>query len=163
MDGFVCRGDPSCESPWNIQKVSSTLSWFETFNDLPSVLIACSRRTLIYPLIRSFKLAKTCLSDVITILSKGKSAILICLLQMRRLFLDEEHRYLLNTLYLNDYCLWIQMDCQSKWLNSLIDAMKQIVETDLNEEQLDLKLEEKHFSWKIHLYETSDSDDDENC
>ncbi|CAF4428243.1 unnamed protein product, partial [Adineta steineri] len=100
-DQRITQGEPCCESSWNIHKLSSTLSWFDTFTDLPSVLIACCRRTLIYPLIRSFKLAKKCLLDVIEIFSMGKSTILQCLLQMRRLFLDEEHRYLLNTLYLN--------------------------------------------------------------
>jgi protein SHQ1 len=160
---FFYRGEPCCESPWNIHKLSSTLSWFDTFTDLPSVLIACCRRTLIYPLIRSFKLAKKCLFDVIEILSKGKRAILQCLLQMRRLFLDEEHRYLLNTLYLNDYCLWIQSDCQTKWLNSLVEAMKHMIKNEFDETNLGLNFEEKTFSWKISLHEASGTDDDDDC
>jgi protein SHQ1 len=124
---------------------------------------------LIYPLIRSFKLAKQCLLDIIEILSKGKRAILKCLLQMRRVFLDEDHRYLLNTLYLNDYCLWIQTECQTKWLKSLIEPMKHTIEHELDENNLGLNFEEKTFSWKINLHEISDSDDDdcssdqENC
>jgi protein SHQ1 len=125
------------------------------------VLTACCRRTLIYPLIRSFKLAKKCLLDVIEIFSMGKRAILQCLLQMRRLFLDEEHRYLLNTLYLNDYCLWIQTECQIKWLNSLIEAMKHTIKYELDENNLGLNFQEKTFSWKISLHEASDTDDDD--
>ncbi|CAF1201787.1 unnamed protein product [Rotaria sp. Silwood1] len=160
-DQRITQGEPCCESPWNIHKLSSTLSWFDYFTDLPSVLISCCRRTLIYPLIRSFKLAKRCLWDVIEILSMGKCAILQCFLQMRRLFLDDEHRYLLNTLYLNDYCLWIQTDCQTKWLNSLIEAMKHTIEYELDENNLELNFEEKNFSWKINLYEASDTDDDD--
>ena len=155
----VFRGEPCCESPWNIHKLSSTLSWFDSFTDLPTVLIACCRRTLIYPLIRSFQLAKKCLLDVMEILSKGKCAILQCLLQMRRLFLDEEHRYLLNTLYLNDYCLWIQTECQIKWLDSLVEAMQHTIESELDEHQLGLNLEGKTFSWKVTLHEASDTDD----
>ncbi len=141
--------------------MSSTLSWFDSFTDLLSVLIACCRRTLIYPLIRSFKLAKKCLLDVIEIFSMGKCAILQCLLQIRRVFLDEEHRYLLNTLYLNDYCLWIQTECQTKWLDSLIEAMKHTIEYELDENNLGLNFEEKTFSWKISLHEASDTDDDD--
>lgn len=159
---FFFRGESCCESPWNIHKLSSTLSWFDTFTDLPSVLIACCRRTLIYPLIRSFKLAKKCLDDVIDILSQGKNAILQCLLQMRRLFLDEEHRYLLNTLYLNDYCLWIQTECQMKWLESLIEAMKLMIKDELDENNLELNFQEKCFSWKINLHDASDTDDDDD-
>jgi hypothetical protein len=92
----------------------------------------------------------------------GKRAILQCLLQMRRLFLDEEHRYLLNTLYLNDYCLWIQTECQTKWLNSLIEAMKHTIEHELEENNLGLNFEEKTFSWKVILHEVSDTDDDDD-
>ncbi|CAF1095936.1 unnamed protein product [Adineta steineri] len=162
-DQRITQGEPCCESSWNIHKLSSTLSWFDTFTDLPSVLIACCRRTLIYPLIRSFKLAKKCLLDVVEIFSMGKSTILQCLLQMRRLFLDEEHRYLLNTLYLNDYCLWIQTECQTKWLDSLVEAMKHTIEYELDENNLELNFEEKHFSWKVTLHEISDTDDDDDC
>lgn len=102
------------------------------------------------------------------ILSAGKRAILQCLLRMRRVFLDEEHRYLLNTLYLNDYCLWLQTECQSKWLDSLVEAMKHSIEYELDDDRLGLKFEEKSFAWKIHLHETSDTDDcssseEENC
>jgi len=112
-------------------------------------------------LIRSFKLAKKCLLDVIEIFSMGKCAILQCLLQIRRIFLDEEHRYLLNILYLNDYCLWIQTECQTKWLNSLIEAMKHTIEYELDENNLGLNFEEKNFSWKINLHEASETDDDD--
>ncbi|CAF1105862.1 unnamed protein product [Adineta ricciae] len=168
-DQRITQGESCCESSWNIHKLSSTLSWFDTFTDLPSVLIACCRRTLAYPLIRSFKLAKRCLSDVIEILSSGKRAILQCLLQIRRTFLDEEHRYLLNTLYLNDYCLWIQTDCQSKWLESLVEAMKHTIESNLDEDDLGFDFDKQTFAWKVILHESSDSDDissddnDENC
>ena len=154
-------GESCCESPWNIHKLSATLSWFDSFTDLPSVLISCCRRTLIYPLVRSFKLARICLLDVIKIFSMGKCALLQCLLGMRRLFLDEEHRYLLNILYLNDYCLWIQTECQTKWLNSLISAMRHTIDYELNEDRLGLNLEAKAFSWKINLYEANDTDDDD--
>ncbi|CAF2136816.1 unnamed protein product [Rotaria magnacalcarata] len=160
-DQRLTQGEPCCESPWNIHKLSSTLAWFDSFTDLPSVLISCCRRTLIYPLNRSFKLARKCLLDVIEILSMGKCAILQCFLQMRRLFLDEEHRYLLNTLYLNDYCLWIQTECHTQWLNSLIEAMKHTIDYELDENDLGLDFEEKRFSWKVNLCEASDTDDDD--
>lgn len=161
-DQRITQGDPCCESPWNIQKVSSTLSWFETFTDLPSVLIASARRTLTYPLIRSMKLVKKCFEDVQKIFLQDKRMILKCLLKMRRLFLDEEHRYLLNTLYLNDYCLWIQTDCQKKWLESLADAMKHWIKDEFNENLLEFDLNEKEVQWKINLCEQNDTDDDDD-
>ena len=91
----------------------------------------------------------------------GKRAILTCLLRMRRLFLDEEHRYLLNTLYLNDYCLWVQAECQSKWLDSLVEAMKHTLRDEFDEGHLGLDFHERTFAWKVTLREVSDTDDDE--
>jgi protein SHQ1 len=114
---------------------------------------------MIYPLIRSFPLAKQCLVDVMNILSQGKRVILQCLLRMRRIFLDEEHRYLLNTLYLNDYCLWIQTHCQTKWLHSLSEAMRQTINNEIDEVRLELFPEQQAWTWKINLHEQSDTDD----
>jgi protein SHQ1 len=48
------------------------------------------------------------LNDVINLLKKGKKAILKILLEIRRTFIDGENRYILNDLYINDYCVWIQ-------------------------------------------------------
>ena len=107
------------------------------------------------------KLVKKCFDDVQKIFRQGKRTILKCLLQMRRLFLDEEHRYLLNTLYLNDYCLWIQTDCQKKWLESLAEAMKIWIGDEFNEELLELNLQGKEVQWKVKWSEQSDTDDDE--
>lgn len=107
------------------------------------------------------KLVKKCFEDVQKIFLQGKRMILKCLLKMRRLFLDEEHRYLLNTLYLNDYCLWIQTDCQKKWLESLADAMKHWIKDEFNENLLEFDLNEKEVQWKVNLCEQNDTDDDD--
>ena len=82
---------------------------------------------------------------------------------MRRLFLDEEHRYLLNTLYLNDYSIWLQTECQSKWLTSLIDPMRHMIDCELDVDKLGLlNGEGKALLWKVNVHEISDSDDEED-
>jgi protein SHQ1 len=101
-------GCPNVESAWTISKVSSTLSWFETFKTIKSVIVASFRRALSIPLYRNWKLNELVLHDVINILSKGHKSILKCLIEIRETFVDGECRYILNDLYINDYCTWIQ-------------------------------------------------------
>lgn len=48
------------------------------------------------------------LADVAKILFLGKRCILKCLLQLRHLFEHTDTHYLLNKLYIDDYCVWIQ-------------------------------------------------------
>jgi hypothetical protein len=78
-----------------------------------SVAVACLRRALAYPYLRRWDLGTTCLTDVVSILMCGRRAALRCLLHVRRLLAhgddDSEMHYLLNTLFLDDYCAWLQM------------------------------------------------------
>ena len=75
---------------------------------MEDVLIAAFRRSLCIPLYRNWKLAEQVLKDVLTVLKLGKKVILKCLLQTRKYFIDGENRYILNDLYINDYCVWVQ-------------------------------------------------------
>lgn len=38
----------------------------------------------------------------------GKSAVLKCLLDIHRVFQESDPAYILNDLYISDYCVWIQ-------------------------------------------------------
>ena len=38
----------------------------------------------------------------------GKSAVLKCLLDIHRIFQENDPAYILNDLYISDYCVWIQ-------------------------------------------------------
>ena len=59
---------------------------------------------------RSWKVAEKLRSDVTEILKQGRRCVLKCLLQTREIFraTDTAPCYLLNDLYLDDYCVWIQ-------------------------------------------------------
>jgi len=84
----------SSESGWIVRKLSPTFSWFEFWtridnleddlrmrNDIATyVLVSCIRRSLIYPLYRNWNLSLKVAKDVITILNKGRTAILKCFL-----------------------------------------------------------------------------------
>ena len=70
-------------------------------------LITAARRLLIYPYLRHFDLVTLVFQDCLAILQQGKRSLLKCFLQLYHIFEHSETKYLLNTLYLEDYCIWI--------------------------------------------------------
>jgi protein SHQ1 len=114
-------GENTCESAWTIAKLSGLLSALETFTCLKDVVNCCLRRSLIFPLYRylffkqrSFKLFNRIISDVVKILKIGKRAVLKCLLEMQQLLKTHDQFYVLERIYLLDYCIWIQKASDKK-------------------------------------------------
>nr|KAF6476171.1 SHQ1, H/ACA ribonucleoprotein assembly factor [Rousettus aegyptiacus] len=68
----------------------------------------------------------------------GKSAVLKCLLDIHKIFQESDPAYILNDLYISDYCVWIQK-AKSKKLAALAEALKEV---SLTKAQLGLELEE---------------------
>ncbi|XP_025414881.1 protein SHQ1 homolog [Sipha flava] len=101
-------GEENAESPWLINKLSSTLSWFRNFDTFDEVVVSCIRRSLCYPLYRRWDLSMCVLFDVRKIFENGCICLLTCLLDIYKLFNSSEPRYVLNQLYIKDYCIWIQ-------------------------------------------------------
>lgn len=132
----ITMGEENIESAWNVSKLSSTLSWFETFNNLHSVLIASFRRSVCFPLIRHFQLSATVLQDTRQIFALGRMSLLKCLLEVHQCMNKGDMHYILNDLYVTDYCLWLQ-SCSDKIISSLAEALsKELV--DKNELGFDL-------------------------
>ncbi|ELU11824.1 hypothetical protein CAPTEDRAFT_188632 [Capitella teleta] len=102
------QGENSVESGWTICKLSSTLSWLEVFNNLKDVIIASYRRSLSFPLYRNWKLTNAVFNDVKHLFAIGQKRLLKCLLEIRSMLTDGDSRYVLNDLYITDYCVWIQ-------------------------------------------------------
>lgn len=106
--------------------MSSTLSWFNTFRSLEQVLIASYRRSLCFPLYRNWKITELVYNDLIELLKHGQKQIIKSLIDIRKSFLDKvDNRYILNDLYINDYCIWIQY-VSNKKLESLISSIENI-------------------------------------
>lgn len=101
-------GEENSESAWLINKLSSTLSWFRNFDSFDEVVQSCIRRSLCYPLYRQWDLSILVLSDVRKVFENGCVCLLKCLLDVYKMFNLSEPRYLLNQLYIKDYCIWIQ-------------------------------------------------------
>ncbi|XP_010860301.1 PREDICTED: protein SHQ1 homolog [Bison bison bison] len=134
----VTEGERNVESAWNIRKLSPTLCWFETWTNVHEILVSFGRRVLCYPLYRHFKLVMKAYRDTIKILQLGKSAVLKCLLDIHKIFQENDPAYILNDLYISDYCVWIQK-AKSKKLAALAEALRK---ASLTKAQLGLELEE---------------------
>lgn len=134
----VSEGELHSESGWTMAKLSSTLSYFEEFTSMKSVMNSCVRRALIYPLYRHFDLALQCWVDVADIFRTGRKQLLKCLLDIHNaLKRDADARYILNELYIKDYMIWLQRQCKNERLLEIADKMRQ---TTVTKEELCLDL-----------------------
>ena len=84
------------------------------------------RRALIYPYLRRWDLGLTCLSDAASIFSLGRRGILRTLLGVRSRLSAAEPGYLLNTLFIDDFCVWIQCGPRDDDLRTIGAALRSI-------------------------------------
>ncbi|NWS69011.1 SHQ1 protein, partial [Crotophaga sulcirostris] len=134
----VNEGDKNVESSWNIRKLSATLCWLESFTSIHDVLVSFGRRVLCYPLHRHFGLVLRAFSDTVMILQLGKAAVLKCLLDIHKIFMENDPAYILNDLFITDYCIWIQKT-KSKKLAALSESLQK---TTLTKSHIGFELEE---------------------
>jgi len=104
------EGEGWAESACDIQILSATLSWCCNITTVEQIAICCFRRAISYPLYRNFQLCRLIWNDVAEILSLGTKYTLKCMLKVRSHFesCDAAPYYLLNRLYIDDYCTWLQ-------------------------------------------------------
>jgi len=108
---YDCRttgGDATVESAWTIRILSSTLSWLDHSTTPQEVVKASMHRLLAYPYMRRLDMAEGAIKDAATIISRGKRDVVRCILAIHRILTRSEQYYLLNRLYLNDLCIWVQ-------------------------------------------------------
>ncbi|XP_073425799.1 protein SHQ1 homolog [Dendrobates tinctorius] len=134
----VTEGERNVESAWTVRKLSGTLSWFENYRLVTDVLVSFGRRVLCYPLYRNFCLVTRAVQDTCTLLQMGKAAVLKCLLDIHAIFQENDPAYILNDLYITDYCIWIQK-VKSKKLAGLSDCLQA---TTISKADLGLELDE---------------------
>ncbi|XP_014802098.1 PREDICTED: protein SHQ1 homolog [Calidris pugnax] len=119
----VNEGDKNVESAWNVRKLSATLCWLESFTSVHDVLVSFGRRVLCYPLHRHFGLVTRAFNDTVMILQLGRAAVLKCLLDIHKIFRENDPAYILNDLFITDYCIWIQK-AKSKKLAALSESLQ---------------------------------------
>ncbi|XP_056192807.1 protein SHQ1 homolog isoform X1 [Falco biarmicus] len=135
---YVNEGEKNVESAWNVRKLSATLCWLESFTSVHDVLVSFGRRVLCYPLYRHFGLVTRAFNDTVMILQLGKAAVLKCLLDVHQIFKENDPAYLLNDLFITDYCIWIQK-VKSKKLAMLSESLQK---TTLTKSHIGFELEE---------------------
>jgi protein SHQ1 len=78
-----------------------------TSEELHDTIITSIRRSLAFPLYRSFALAQRCVLDVATTLLRGKRAVLRALLETKRILDAHEVYYIYNKVWVDDFCVWV--------------------------------------------------------
>ncbi|KAL5460557.1 hypothetical protein EMCRGX_G034009, partial [Ephydatia muelleri] len=126
-DYRTTEGEPNVESAWTICKISSTLSWLEVFRgSVHEVVYGNLRRSLCYPLYRHWRLSLAVLQDVRDIFHLGRRKLLQCLLSVRRTLNQTEPFYVMNDLYITDYCVWIQK-ASTKQIQKVASELHEVV------------------------------------
>ncbi|MPC36998.1 Protein SHQ1 [Portunus trituberculatus] len=113
----------------NTVKLACVKIWFtdsnHSFTSLKDVAVSSIRRSLTFPLVRNWLLAQQVLKDTAHLLSLGRKKVLKCLFEIRRIFSASPPRYILNQLYINDYCVWLQKVKENKFI-SLGDSLRKV-------------------------------------
>lgn len=107
-DWRVTEFESNCESHWTITKISATLSAFVTYESLKEMLISFSRRSLTYPFYRHFDISLKVIDDLKMTLLVGKKMLLKFLLTIKNTFNTNNPKYLLNNIYIDDHCVFVQ-------------------------------------------------------
>uniref|UniRef100_A0A8C5R386 Protein SHQ1 homolog n=1 Tax=Leptobrachium leishanense TaxID=445787 RepID=A0A8C5R386_9ANUR len=105
-------------------EVRATEGERNNYNSVKEVLVSFGRRVLCYPLYRHFGLVTKAIKDSCSLLTLGKAAVLKCLLDIHAIFQENDPAYILNDLYITDYCVWIQK-VKSKKLASLLVCVQE--------------------------------------
>ncbi|XP_059415901.1 protein SHQ1 homolog [Carassius carassius] len=156
-DVCTTEGEHNVESAWTIRKLSGTLSWLETYHSVQDVLVSFGRRTLCYPLYRHFSLITRAVKDVACIFQSGKACVLKCLLAIHKIFRENDPAYILNDLYITDYCIWIQR-VKSK---HVLDLAESLHNAKLQKNHLDLELEILEQAAELAMKEEADEEEEE--
>ncbi|KAJ7474834.1 SHQ1-domain-containing protein [Mycena latifolia] len=131
-------GDFTPESAWTICSLTPAFSALDpppysaptAFPHTPSAadLTACLaqsyRRSLVFPLYRSFALAEACRADVAGLLLLGTRTILRVLLETHHVLAHHEVYYVYSKIWLEDFCVWVQASAQDDTLRELGAAVR---------------------------------------
>lgn len=119
--------DPTSESPWTICSLVPAFSALDpppytpvasditgasqlifTDAELISTLATSYRRSLSFPLYRSFQLSEACRRDVASLMAQGQRMVTRSLLETKRILDHHEVYYVYSRIWLDDFCVWIQ-------------------------------------------------------
>jgi len=153
FDLRVNQNERTSESGWAVAKLAATLSCSAKFDSLEECIQCFARRTLCYPLYRSYALALASLRDVVAWLRSGRVALVKNLLELIQIF-NQSERYIFSQLYIEPYALWVQtVECEH--FESLANTLGESVET-LTKEDLQLEINEIELAAKLAFEEENE-------
>ena len=85
---------------------------------------------LAYPYLRRWDVATLCAMDAVLMMAAGRRAVLRTLLSVRHTLGRDDQRYLLNTIFLDDYCTWAlrvperQLQAAAELLLAAVSALR---------------------------------------
>ncbi|KAJ7606617.1 SHQ1 protein-domain-containing protein [Roridomyces roridus] len=155
------QGDSTPESAWTLCSLTPAFSALDpapytTTSNWESELAACLyqsyRRSLAFPLFRSFSLAEACRVDVAELFSRGKRAITRCLLEIKRILDHHEVYYVYSKIWVEDFCVWVQASASDDVLKEIGEALR------------GLRIEKAAIGWDLEVLEaaTRDAEDRES-
>lgn len=127
-DARSTQHDPNSESAWTISVLTPAFSALDppryladihatlppdsepifSPTEIAAVLVPSYRRSIAFPLYRSFALAETCRRDVAGLLYKGRRTIVRCLLEMKKILDHHDVYYIYSKIWVEDFCVWTQ-------------------------------------------------------
>jgi protein SHQ1 len=126
-DARSTQHDPSTESAWTISSLipgfsaldpppyhserdvtAATLTSEFSSSELVETLLPSYRRSLAFPLYRSFAFAEACRLDVAEFLSRGRRTVVRCLLEMKNILDHHDVYYVYSKIWVDDFCVWAQ-------------------------------------------------------
>ncbi|KAJ2157332.1 hypothetical protein GGF46_004586 [Coemansia sp. RSA 552] len=141
LDLRIHQGELSVESAWSIGALSSTLSNLDQFSTLRSVVVACFRRGLAYPLYRYWDLCEKALGDVYAICKLGRRVVLKAFIALKQLYDRHDIYYIYSKLYFDDYCTWLQTQASDKVIASLARKLYR------------MEIDKDEIGWRLDDYE----------
>ncbi|KAI6166969.1 SHQ1-domain-containing protein [Pisolithus thermaeus] len=128
-DKRTTLNDPTAESAWTVCNLVAAFSALDpppysptdfsgitldfTDAELISTLVTSYRRSLAFPLYRSFQLAERCRKDVAAAFRRGKRLVTKYLLGLKDILDHHDVYYVYSKIWVEDFCIWIQAGARS--------------------------------------------------
>lgn len=113
--------DPTPESAWTLSSLTPAFSALDpppyspthasdpseySEAELAATFATSYRRSLAFPLYRSFALAEACRADVAALLARGKRVVTRALLEMKDILDHHDVYYVYSKIWVDDFCVW---------------------------------------------------------
>ncbi|TDL27559.1 SHQ1-domain-containing protein [Rickenella mellea] len=176
-DVRTTQHDPTPESAWTISVLTPAFTALDrppylslvasTFTSPNSVrfapdilkdtLIPSLRRSLAFPLYRSWTLAMKCILDVSRMFAGGKHGVLRGMLAVKRILDSHDMYYVYSKIWVDDFCAWVARDASDEDLKFIGQSLRVL---HLDKSCVGWDLEALENAVRAQLAQPSDSDDE---